>query len=73
MTDFSTAQHAARERLKIKLAQAELTAQLNGAAPVSGTSFGAACCPTQARERHQQRLANIKALGASGAMLRQEM
>ena len=58
MADFSPADYSARERLKLKLAEAELKTLLSGNEKVP--SF--AGCPTQARERHQQRLTTIKAL-----------
>lgn len=56
MADFSPAQHQAREQRKIELAQAELQAQLNGSE--KAPSFEPPYCPTEARERHQQRLAD---------------
>lgn len=60
MADFSPSQSQERERLKIQYAQAELSAQLCAEpAPRYGT------CPTQARERHQARMAIINALCAS--------
>ena len=71
MADFSAANSQERERLKIKLAQAELEAQLNGTA--KAPSFGPPWCPTEARERNQQRLATIKALCASVAGMAQDL
>ena len=58
MADFSPADYTERERLKLQLAEAELKALLSGNEKVP--SFGG--CPTQARQRHQQRLTTIKAL-----------
>lgn len=57
MADFS-ADYNEREKLKLKLAEAELKALLGGNEKVPG--FGG--CPTQARERHQQRVRTINAL-----------
>ncbi len=71
MTDLSAADYQERERLKIKLAQAELTAQLNGTAKAPG--FGPPWCPTEARERHQKRLSRIEALCASVTVLAQHL
>jgi hypothetical protein len=58
MADLSPADYTARERLKLQMAEAELKALLSGQ---QVPSFSGSC-PTQARQRHQQRLITIKAL-----------
>ncbi|MDF7815352.1 hypothetical protein [Hymenobacter sp. YC55] len=71
MADFSPAQHQAREQRKIELAQAELQAQLSGSE--KAPCFEPLSCPTEARERYQQRLAAIKALCAAVTILVQDL
>lgn len=69
MADFSPADYTERERLKLQLAEAELKALLNGNEQVPG--FGG--CPTQARQRHQQRMSTIKALLDAVTVLTQDL